>query len=219
MPALRLGPIPDIVSKFDVIGTDAPTGPMGFVGHLSMSNMNYQDIMYGSVISVTHMAPPFRTLGEMRAHTMGSASLSQEEVLKIEIFLFNVAKEYKSCLQKKSATDQYIAHPHKTEVKDKIDGLLLFRRFSCAGLVVEAYRYARVDLVKTEDSDLPPVMLDTLRVVYPDIDKQDKKRMGLSDPGPWPILLPGYILHALERTREEIRAQPYAAKPGDEVFN
>src|SRR3990172_2637916 len=150
MPAIRLGRSPVTVNKYDVVGTDAATGPSEFVGHLSMAGLDSQSIAYGSNVSVTHMLPPFNEHEEMNAHVMGSASLSQEEAKLIGVFLFEVSDEYKACGNKMTATDQYVAYPHVAEVKDQIDGMLLFHRFSCAGLVVEAYRYARVDLVKTE---------------------------------------------------------------------
>ena len=36
-------------------------------------------------------------------------------------------------------------------------------RFSCAGLVIEAYRDAGIDVVRTEEEDLPPVSLAELK--------------------------------------------------------
>jgi hypothetical protein len=42
--------------------------------------------------------------------------------------------------------------------------------------------------------------------------------LGLSGSGPWPVLLCGYLFHALSRSAGAIRESPYAPIAGDQFF-
>jgi hypothetical protein len=95
-------------------------------------------------------------------------------------------------------------------------------RFSCAGFVAEAYERARIRLVR--EDRLPKVDLDLIKAAYPDfaswLDRSEfRESLGLEGDGDWPVLLCGYLFHAVNREADIIRREPYTPKPGDEVFD
>src|SRR6185437_15528756 len=103
------------------------------------------------------------------------------------------------------------------------DGTIICQRFSCGGFVIEAYRFAGIDLLTTDAGSLPPVGVELLRLAYPDQHRTlDNPRLrtslGLEGDGPWPIVLSGYLLHSLARAEAGIRSGPYHPQPGDEYF-
>lgn len=69
-------------------------------------------------------------------------------------------------------------------------------RFSCAGFVRECYRVgAGISLIR---EPLPLVSLDLLEQIYEQsLSPQHLVAAGLHGEGPWRVLLPGYLLHAL----------------------
>ena len=75
-------------------------------------------------------------------------------------------------------------------------------------------------LLAIDEETLPEVPRQTLEAAYPVfLDNPDRReRLGLQGDGPWRVVLAGYLLHALDRTGDEIRAEPYVAKSGDEFF-
>jgi hypothetical protein len=89
--------------------------------------------------------------------------------------------------------------------------------------VIEAYREARIDVLRTEIDSLPLVSLDTLKTQYPGharrLDRaQLRTEFGIPGDGPWPVVLAGYVLNALDRPEAEIRSTPYRARVGDEFY-
>ena len=125
-------------------------------------------------------------------------------------------------LSQKSPRLVYVVHPHVRE-QTAPDGTVIYRRFSCAGFVIEAYREVGIELVVTEEGRLPSVPLNTLLLAYPDLQAELQsprlRRMcGLPGEGPWAVVLPGYVLHSLDRPESEIRGSPYLPREGDEFF-
>ena len=94
-------------------------------------------------------------------------------------------------------------------------------KFSCAGFVIEAYRYAGLDLLITEQARIPPVGRELL-----DADasrprcKSAPPRTFQTPPGggPWHVILAGYVLNALNRPADAIRREPYRPVSGDGFF-
>lgn len=210
MPAHRLERKSVFVSRFDVVGKESSEdSARGFVIHVGLAREGGHLGPYG----VT-MSPPFQSSDEMCLNLVGSVSLTADEEKEIEDFLHMVENECAGV----SKRNQYIVHPHSEERK-RADGTILFRRFSCAGLVVEAYRWTEIDLVVTDPASLPEVYADQLHAVYPFVEDSRRSTFGLQGDGPWPIVLPGYVLQALNRPVEEIRASPYRPRAGDERFH
>ncbi len=85
----------------------------------------------------------------------------------------------------------------------------------------EAYKKARIRLLDL--NDLPMVEMPTLALAYPHTRLIESGRisadaLGLGGRGPWPVLLCGYLFHALNRDADVIRKQPYSAGPTDRHF-
>ncbi len=112
--------------------------------------------------------------------------------------------------------------PHIDPVRAP-DGTVICHRFSCAGLVIESYREIDIPLLHTDAESLPAVPLETLVRQYPDLESllknpRVREAYGIPGDGPWPVVLAGYVMNAMNRTEEEIRSTPHKAEAGDEFF-
>jgi hypothetical protein len=151
---------------------------------------------------------------------IGAAGLTVEEALQIQVFVDEQLLEYEAA--KAGFRKQYVIAPHMKEEKSH-DGTLIRRRYNCAGFVIEAYRGAGVDFIQSAKGSLPPVYRSTLEIQYPDmvrlLEKPEiREEFGIPGNGPWPVMLAGYVLNALDRDENEIRFVPHTASPGDEYF-
>ncbi|MFO0808733.1 MAG: hypothetical protein U0746_08940 [Gemmataceae bacterium] len=220
MPALRLpargpGPLPPLA----VVGIDADDGQ--FVRHVGLAAEGRDPFGPPHAIPIAHMVPPFESRSdEVAVQTCGFLPLSAGEAEKVALFIDEIRDELHAARQ----LEQYTILPHADAARDA-DGMVLHRKFSCAGFVVEAYRFAVIDLVATAFEELPTVGLDAVCRAYPEQRRhlenpRLRERMNLRGPGPWPILLPGYVINALCRPAYRIRAPGGAYRPraGDEFF-
>ena len=92
------------------------------------------------------------------------------------------------------------------------NGIPLYRQFSCVGFVMDCYRFIGVNLIDDSRADnLPEVTIDIIVAAYgPIARKADyRTRFGIPGPGPWRIVLAGYIFHSLNRDPDVIRQTPY----------
>lgn len=71
-----------------------------------------------------------------------------------------------------------------------------------------------------DKEELPEVSRETLEAAYSEVFRSPDllNRFGLQGDGPWRVVLAGYVLHALDRSSDEIRTEPYLAQSGDELF-
>ncbi len=121
----------------------------------------------------------------------------------------------------KAAPQMYCVHPHASPFYED-DGRYARMRFSCAGFVFEAYKKARIELL--DSNDLPMVDIAVIRLAYPghvrlmEAGKISPEALGLEGSGPWPVLLCGYLFHALNRNADVIRHEPYAPSFVDRYF-
>lgn len=225
MAARKLGTSPVSLQKYDVVGTDAQSAPE-FVRHIGMADPAVDKVVRGDQVSVAHMGPPLESDGEMPVHAVGSAKISAEEVNQIKLFVDQHTSEH---LAHKLAGipgsyAAYIIRPHARPEHAK-DGTTKYVRFNCAGFVIEAYRDAGIDVLLTDESRLPVVDLETLQHAYPELASPLGQRLnhrykwGCEGKGPWPVVLPGYLLHAFHRVANGNRAAIYVPQPGDERFN
>jgi hypothetical protein len=119
----------------------------------------------------------------------------------------------------------YIIRPH-AQPRLSGDGTPIYIRFSCVGFVVEAYRDAGLNVVVTDEANLPAVDLATLAVAYPELAAADfgallnrRYHWGCDGNGPWPVLMPGHLFHALAKIGPGERDfLPYVPKKDDERF-
>jgi hypothetical protein len=212
MPTILLrGYTPTDVPAYAVIGQYGDPYQGDFVTHVAVLREK-SCLSFGDPAEVWHMGPPLvvgvqslrsaRGRDRCAAHVAGHAEpLSDHDKERIETFLAEVDKE--DC-----DSGRYVVSPAVKEVRAPDSGILLYRRFSCAGLVLACYSKIGIDLVE-ENDHLPPVYLDTLAQVYGDRVRdesyREKRDLGIPGGGPWPILLPGYLLHSLQRATPEIR--------------
>lgn len=221
MPAQRLNHQPTTIRRFDVIGQDSE-GVAHFVRHLGLSSERREQFGPRETISLTHMGPPLQneSPGGL-VHVIGTVPLTADEIQQINVFVDELLSEYEAHNARNQS--QYIIRPHVWPERES-DGTVLFLRFNCAGFVIEAYSEAGITLVLTRDDEIPVVDLDTLVNAYPDWTRalqnpKIRNRYNLPGDGPWPVMLPGYVLNALERPEGEIRAGiPYRAASGDEYY-
>jgi hypothetical protein len=165
-----------------------------------------------------HMGPPLeRKEGGVPIHARGTADLKVGEMRQIGVFVDEHLSEYEA--ENVRGRQQYIIMPHCREP----DAGCSVRRFNCAGFVIEAYRYAGVDLVVTDTDSLPTISLETLSQAYPAAARiltngNRRRQLGLEGDGPWPVVLAGYVMNALNRPADDIRHQPYQPQPKNEYF-
>jgi hypothetical protein len=216
MPAHRLGNQATLVFRFDVVAKDSDAEAK-FVCHVGLANEE-RDVVLNGVIAMLHMGPPLERIeGGVSIHARGTADLKVGEMRQIGVFVDEHLPECEA--ESVRGRPQYIIMPHYRES----DASCSVRRFSCAGFVIEAYRYAGVDLVVTNTDSLPAIPLETLSQAYPRVAKilesrDHRKKLGLEGDGPWPVVLAGYVMNALNRPANDIRHQPYQPQPRDEYF-
>lgn len=206
------------VSLYDAVGVDSEKSTW-FIGHVGMS-LDEVDFTKGTPLQLrmVDMGPPLGTPESStpeKVDVVGTAKLSSDEVSMINTFICEVIYEYKSL--KPGRMDQYVVRPHFVQGNDDFSA----RRFSCAGFVFECYLQLEIRLVDTDALLL--VDQEKLELVYPLlprilVNREWRDHVGLAEDGPWPVLLPGYLFHSLNRDAEAIRQVPYKPQAGDECF-
>ncbi|WP_148594458.1 hypothetical protein [Aquisphaera giovannonii] len=210
------------IRELDVIGIDSEEAT-NFVRHLGLADEAGELPEDSASLRIIHMGPPLeRAITRAPIRCVGTLPVSRVEILLIREFVARLEDEIEAANLRRPV-DQYCIVPHVE--RDQIVGgrTVRFRRFNCGGFVLEAYRSASIQLLDTDEEALPQVSLALLKKQYPDLatalDRPAiRKRMGLVGQGPWPVVLCGYVLNALDRTEAEIRARPYKAEEGDELF-
>lgn len=227
MPAQRLTVRGSAISRSDVVAFDAED-VRNFLRHTALASDGHQSVTTGDNVSVNHMGPPLERDGQCRVDATGSAELNDDELNAIELFIDEHHGEQQAQMERqRSQGDRfpdYIVHPHTDYSPDGS-----FRRFSCTGYVVEAYRDAGIDLI--EIAAVPAIDLQMIYLAYPDLPRleanpqlrqragvRSRQDLGLAGDGPWPVLLPGYLLHSLARDAGPVRQGAYSPAPGDECF-
>ncbi len=231
MPAQQIGNTAINIALYDVLGFDSQVRAT-FVGHVALATSTVV-ASQGTPASVrfAHMAPPL-SRGRASANCHGNVGLDERKLQTIDAFVRQLESEYAAEKARRNATgawdesakdrfkeDQYTIRPHVRWP----DGDRPYHQLSCAGFVQEAYDEAGITLVDADEANLPTCSLDTLKIAYATSaahleDIVFRVQKGLDGEGPWPVLLPGYLMHALDRERDEILASPFRATPGDECF-
>lgn len=167
------------------------------------------------------MRPPLEGRSEgYSIQTLGTIPLTADEIRVVSIAYDELAEEYRA--QRSRKWSQYVIVPHAKPYCEQ-DGTILYTRFNCAGFIIEMYREAGVSLLATDMDKLPLVSIDVLTLAYPDAaahlqSEVLRKRFGLEGDGPWPVVMAGYVLNALNRDEAAIRSAPYQAQSGDQYF-
>ena len=217
MPASRLTTSPIPMALYDVVGRDSPNSNE-FVSHLGLTTEALSQVAVDTSVSVTDMRPPLtENQAEWPIQTLGTVPLTSDQREQVRVFLDEQLGEYVD--QRVGRLRQYTIHPHVRRPTADCS----YHRYSCVGLVIEADRNADVDLVVTDETQLPRVSLELLQQAYPDLAaplelEGLRKKFGLMGDGPWPVVLAGYGLHSLARSGSEILNSPYQPQPGEERF-
>lgn len=226
VPSYRVTETTLSLSRFEVVGQDS--GESGFIGHAGLAeSAGSQD---AARIPVLDMGPPLHghgTARHVRGDVVGGAALTDDEVQKIKTFVDRHANEHSlfshfSMRQLIEASPQmYCVLPH-TSPHYEDDGRYARTRFSCAGFVLEAYKKARIKLLDV--NGLPMVDLAIIAAAYPQTRLIERgiigaEDLGLGSDGPWPVLLCGYLFHALDREADVIRQEAYTPDIVDRYFH
>ncbi len=159
----------------------------------------------------------------MDVHVAAHIPLTNSEMKEMEVWMEEIADEYADAgvKGKKNWREQYFITPPWKDVHDNNTGVRRYRRYSCAGFVLDGHRQIDIQLLNLDA--LPEVGRDAIAAAYaneagetPDLSQLIQ--FGLEGEGPWPLALPGYVIRALDRSSEEIRSAPYQAKEGDELM-
>ncbi|NOY43662.1 MAG: hypothetical protein GXP26_17735 [Planctomycetes bacterium] len=211
---------------FDVVGRDGKE--TGFVDHAGLTEST--GTHETRKIPILHMRPPLhgrRDPEHMKVSVVGSATLTDDEVHKIRTFVDLHDGEHSAFLQLsrsgliRATSEMYCVRPHASPLREA-DGRYARTRFSCAGFVFEAYKRARIELL--DPNALPMVDMADIKLAYPDYERlMENERissedLGLDGSGPWPVLLCGYLFHALDRDAEAIRNHPYTPIAANRFF-
>lgn len=225
MPAQRLSNQPATTHPFDVLAQSDGVGNLMLHALLCNESATRNDVTNDTIINSFHMGPP---LGPRRAacDAVGSANLTDEQREKVKTFIKD-RREEKAAEKKRlqalgldwDSSSQYRIQPAATRPSRKHP----LWRFSCVGLVLQAYKAARVSLLRRP---FPLKTADDLKRVYPhfasDLEDADTRiHLGIGTGDRWPVALVGYVMHSLARPSEEINgpaAEPYQPQEGDEYF-
>ena len=229
MPAQKL-PIGQAATSttapaYCIVGMYSDPADAQFVRHVAIL-AEESPLESGKAAAVWHMGPPLvagkrtrmsrgATL-ECPIHLFATASLDLDDQEGIEDWLEEVDKEP----PQDNPFKRYVVRPHWDWHTAPETARPLYRRFSCAGFVLECYKSIGIDLVNTEERGLPDVEFNILVKAYPQIarkrvlERQGLTRddLGIPGDGPWRIVLAGYVFHALDRIRDE-DPRPGAHKP------
>lgn len=169
---------------------------------------------------VSHMGPPLGET-ELTPDVFVDVRLEKEEQEAIKHWIAKVWREQR---QGRKRFRQYVINPHyKWHLQN---GRRLYRRFSCVGYVIEAYKEAKLELIDLKQ--LPIVEHRTLEKAYPDLQRianapqelraRLERRLGfqgLAELGidknnleTYRIVLCGYAFHSLARFRDGTRGLP-----------
>jgi hypothetical protein len=217
MPTIDLTEGRQTLSCYNVVGQRAE-GQTRFVIHVGLLDEDSQSVEAGGEVSAVHMRPPLKQGEAIKVHVAGHVPLTNDEIKEVSAWIEEIKDEYQESGVGKRC--QYIIDPPWKDEYDPDTGVRRYRRYSCAGFVLDAHRQVGIELLKIDEGTLPDVYPQAIKSAYPDAIRYSGRlrRYGLEGGGPWKVVLAGYILHALNRPTGQIRREPYQAKCGDEQF-
>jgi hypothetical protein len=215
MPAKSLSISKELAHAFCVVGAycNSKDKYVRHVGLLSPSRNGSTattKLSYGQAVSLDHVViqdpkslSAALTVNHdakargVSAHVVGwlngplKDELSPKEKGQIEAFI----------TENKLVRFDYLCHPPYFETDHKSsEGHAI--RMSCVGLVIRVYKLIGTPLLEEDYSHYPPIDKVELGSVYPIIINMPDAQMrsiGLDPPGPWRIVLPGYLFHAFKQ--------------------
>ncbi len=215
MPTINFDQGPQTLSRYDVVGQRAE-GQIRFVRHVGLLAEDNKYLEIGGEARVLHMGPPLEEEGTIEVHVAGRVPLTNDESKIISTWFEKIKDEYHSISRRR----QYVICPPWKDQRDSNNRSRRYRRYSCAGFVLDSHRQVDIELLDIDENVLPAVDRQTIVLAYPDAEGHANLLLdwGLEGNGPWRLVLAGYVLHALNRPTNQIRREPYQAKEGDEQF-
>lgn len=209
LPAMKNGAV--LIPQYSVVGMHGDADTVRHVGVLRRDSA----LAYGQEATVAHMAPPLGLDDAIPAHVIGRIDvLTRGEQEAVETWLTDLQT-------KKRLPHDYQIHPPFEAIYDPATLILKRRRMSCVGFILLCYREALgLDLLDWTDGRFPLVDLTTLQGCYSDCNLSTRilSRYGLNGTGPWPVVMPGYLLHALSRYLPNRRPGLYLPRTTDVEF-
>jgi hypothetical protein len=207
-------------SRYSIVGNYA-TRP--FVKHAALLKADTALLFGADNVLVWHMGPPLIAWTRTTAtaveqsrrttiHIVGFVDLDADDIEGIETWLADVDKEDRPPVN--SPMDllaQYRVSPAIYWVPAEND-TPLYRQFSCVGFVMDCYRFIGINLIDDSRAEnLPEVTLGMVVAAYGRHANREKyrERIGIAGPGPWRIVLAGYLFHSLNRDMNIIRQAAY----------
>jgi hypothetical protein len=189
---------------FDIIGECRSSN----ISHVAIGTSTQANVRHGERIRVVHMQPPLSENGDMVAHVIGRMSLQNQERRTIRNWL----NEQVTALADVSPRKQY-----HLRSRSSIDPATNVETpcFSCATFVQACFDEA-IDVRLVDEDRVPASSRETLSQVWGPDWVRLGRFFGLAGEGPWPILLPAHLLHALDR--DDPRAAPYVPREDDWDF-
>lgn len=215
------------LAKYDAVGWDGKE--QYFISHVALAQLAGNQEPAG--LNVLDMGPPLHGQGRSAKdiiNAVGSVPLTDDEANTIKMFIERQELEHIASFSDdpngsaKQIREVYCIHPH-AETLLATNGDHIRTRFSCAGFVYESYKAARITLFDinglpkdVDDKTIESLYSVQLRMLMRyGIELED---LGLEGNGPWPVMLCGYLFHALNRSAEEIRCRPYEPTFEDRYF-
>ncbi len=215
----------ETATAYSIVGMYSNPADAQFVRHIAIL-ADESELESGQPATVWHMGPPLEGRATLKSvHLVGSILLDLDDVEGIHDWLEDVLKDPPP----DNPFRRYVVRPHWDWHTAPETGRLLYRRFSCTGFVLECYRSIGIDLVNTEERDLPDVNFDMLVKAYPDLKREralerlmgglTRDDLGIGGDGPWRLVLAGYVFHALNEIADEYpRSGTYAPQSVAEAY-
>ena len=145
------------------------------------------DLAWGEPTDLHHMLIGGLNLpSSQKVHLVAQISLTATQRTDLEAWL--------SIMRPRTASCHYICRPERLIVPR---GNQQLYRFSCVGLVLDAYASIDIEIL---DGPYPPQTLTDLGRVWPLLRRQSASAravLGLGGVGPWDVAVPGYLFHAV----------------------
>jgi hypothetical protein len=172
------------------------------------------DIADDGDVTVFHVLGPIDDVelpGTMKAHAAGWVDdLTEVEQSRVADWLERLRVEWENG----STKIYYTACPAWIGAAEHVNSRQMMRKFSCAGLVWCCFKESVAIEIVIGESELPDVDLETLQQVWSIIIENERAALRyFRGPGPWKVLLPGYLFHALKLARASLPYRPTTADP------
>ncbi len=171
------------------------------------------ELEYGKDAKVHHLSTLNRLrpweVAKIRAHVVAWLdSLDQLDRDRLKNFFED--------MRSRVSRVRFLALPHFEEEPDPRNGSLRIVKCSCVGILLQALQVAlNHKVLDPHSSRFPATDLKTLQKIFDAQDLGHMTKAGLAGNGPWSVVLPGHLIHALDSDPSQ---WPYVPKVTDYRF-